>query len=68
MNLKATEKTQSVLREFLEPVFCEISLATFNLQLYTQDFQVATVVELKIPPDFHFLGVCLSFSVGIRWL
>ena len=73
MNLKATdihflyvsEKTQSVLDEFYEPVFCKIFLAT----LYTDrtSFLFATVVELKIPPDIHFLGVCLSLCVGICW-
>ena len=35
----------------------------FLWRLYTQDFQVATVVELKIPPDFHFLGVSVSLSL-----
>ena len=39
----------------------------FLWRLYTQDLQFATVVDLKIPPDFHFLGVCLSLSVGICW-
>ena len=68
MNLKATdihflnvsEETQSVLGEFYELVFCEISLPT----LYT-GLLVSTVAELKIPPDFHFLSVSLSSSVGI---
>ena len=66
VSLKATdiqfhnvsEKTQSVLGEFYEPEFCEISLVTFKF---------ATVVELKIPPDFHFLSVCFSISVSICW-
>ena len=60
--LNVSEKTQSVLGEFYEPVFREISLATLYIAL-----PICHCNEIDNSPDIHFLGVCLSLSVGICW-